>query len=447
MTDSSYRNLSDIRKDGDKLMTGVLWFLFAISLGMASWYDTWAEAIIIGGAAAIVPSLIGRIAPGALLSRLAIASSFMIITGLLIHQAHGMIEVHFSVFVLLAFLLYYRDWKPVVMAAGVIAVHHLSFYFMQEMDAPVYIIPETNGLLWVILLHAVFVVFETAILVIMAIKSEKETLQTEGMVVRMEEISNKQESIIKNATTISTQLQQASDEVTSSAASLSNTSLQQAQNVEESSASIEEMTSSVAQNSENARITRDMASEASTQASKSGESVTKTVGAMNEIAQKIDIIEDIAYKTNLLALNAAIEAARAGEHGKGFAVVADEVRKLAERSQFAAQEIGTLANDSVRIANDAGESLQSMVPTIQKTADLVNEIAAASDEQSSGITQVSAAIRQLDAIAQGNAQSSEQLSSTATRMNELVIELSQIMALLDEAESDLPQNGPMNSAL
>jgi methyl-accepting chemotaxis protein len=148
----------------------------------------------------------------------------------------------------------------------------------------------------------------------------------------------------------------------------------------------------------------------------SGKAVTESVDAMKTIAQKISIIEEIAYQTNLLALNAAIEAARAGEHGKGFAVVATEVRKLAERSQAAAQDISSLAASSVRVAERSGELLRSLVPAIQKTAELVQEVATASREQAAGVAQVNRAMTQVDHVTQRNAAAAEELSSTAEQM-------------------------------
>jgi methyl-accepting chemotaxis protein len=180
---------------------------------------------------------------------------------------------------------------------------------------------------------------------------------------------------------------------------------------------MEEMTASISQNTDNAKVTDNMASKAAGEAAEGGEAVKETVSAMKQIAQKITIIDDIAYQTNLLALNAAIEAARAGEHGKGFAVVAAEVRKLAERSQVAAQEISTVASGSVELAEKAGTLLDQIVPSIRKTSDLVQEISAASQEQSTGVSQINSAITQLSQTTQQSAAASEQLSATAEEMN------------------------------
>ncbi|HTJ93766.1 MAG TPA: methyl-accepting chemotaxis protein [Pararobbsia sp.] len=220
----------------------------------------------------------------------------------------------------------------------------------------------------------------------------------------------------------------ASEEVSATAQSLSQASSEQAASVEETSASMEQMTASISQNTENARVTDGMAAKAAAEATEGGDAVKSTVTAMNQIAQKIGIIDDIAYQTNLLALNAAIEAARAGEHGKGFAVVAAEVRKLAERSQVAAQEISTVASSSVELAEKAGMLLDAIVPNIRKTSDLVQEITAASEEQTSGVGQINAAVTQLSQTTQQNASSSEELAATAEEMSTQAEQLQQAMA-------------------
>ncbi|MBL8484969.1 MAG: methyl-accepting chemotaxis protein, partial [Rhodocyclaceae bacterium] len=225
-----------------------------------------------------------------------------------------------------------------------------------------------------------------------------------------------------------------SAQVSATAQSLSQASSEQAASVEESSASIEQMTASINQNAENARVTDGMASKAAKEANEGGGAVKETVEAMKQIANKIGIIDDIAYQTNLLALNAAIEAARAGDHGKGFAVVAAEVRKLAERSQVAAQEIGELAGSSVNLAEKAGNLLSEIVPSIHKTSDLVQEIASASQEQSSGVVQINQAMSQLNQATQQNASASEQLAATAEELGGQAQQLQEMMQFFTLAE-------------
>ncbi len=212
-------------------------------------------------------------------------------------------------------------------------------------------------------------------------------------------------------------LSEATSQVSATAQSLSGASSEEAASIEETSASIEQMTGSISQTADNAKATNAMATKASAEATEGGEAVRSTVNAMKQIAQKITIIDDIAYQTNLLALNAAIEAARAGEHGKGFDVVAAEVRKLAERSQVAAQEISTVATSSVELAERAGSLLDTIVPNIKKTSDLVEEIAAASAEQTTGVNQINSAVTQMSQVTQQNAASSEELAATAEQMS------------------------------
>ncbi len=231
-------------------------------------------------------------------------------------------------------------------------------------------------------------------------------------------------------------LSSASEQVSATAQSLSQGASEQAASVEETTASMEQMTASINQNTENAKVTDDMATKAAAEAAEGGDAVKETVDAMKQIADKIGIIDDIAYQTNLLALNAAIEAARAGEHGKGFAVVAAEVRKLAERAQVAAQEIGAVAGSSVKLAEKAGHLLDEMVPTIKRTSDLVQEIAAASGEQSAGVGQINGAMGQLNQATQQNASASEELAATAEEMGGQAAQLQELMQFFRVGDSD-----------
>ena len=208
----------------------------------------------------------------------------------------------------------------------------------------------------------------------------------------------------------------ASQSISTASVQVSKGASSQAAAAEEASSSMEEMVSNIKQNADNAQQTDKIANKSARDAQESGKSVVEAVTAMKEIASKISIIEEIARQTNLLALNAAIEAARAGEHGKGFAVVAAEVRKLAERSQKAAGEINQLSTSTLRVSEKSGEMLEKLVPDIQRTAELVQEISAASKEQDTGAEQINKALQQLEQVIQENASAAEEMASTTEEL-------------------------------
>jgi methyl-accepting chemotaxis protein len=245
-------------------------------------------------------------------------------------------------------------------------------------------------------------------------KSKDETGQ---MMAAIASMVDKLKHVVSDCMAAADNVAAGSQELSATAQQLSQGATEQAASAEEISSSMEEMTSSIKQNSDNSSQTEKIAIKSAADAREGGKAVNETVSAMKEIATKISIIEEIARQTNLLALNAAIEAARAGEHGKGFAVVASEVRKLAERSQAAAGEISTLSTRSVQVAETAGDMLSKMVPDIQKTSELVQEISASSKEQDTGAEQISKAIQQLDSVIQQNASASEEMASTSEELS------------------------------
>jgi methyl-accepting chemotaxis protein len=256
-----------------------------------------------------------------------------------------------------------------------------------------------------------------------------------GVYAAMQAMVERLQEVVTNVRQAADNVAAGSVQISSTAEETSQGATEQAAAAEEVSSSMEEMVSNIEQNAENAHKTEEIARQSAKDARQGGEAVTQTVGAMKEIADKISIIEDIARQTNLLALNAAIEAARAGEHGKGFAVVAAEVRKLAERSGTAASEISELSSSSVQIAENAGSLLNSLVPNIEKTAELVQEIAAASAEQNSGAEQISNAIMQLDTVIQQSASASEEMSSASEELSAQAQEMQSTMEFFKVADA------------
>lgn len=248
-----------------------------------------------------------------------------------------------------------------------------------------------------------------------------------SMLYAIQQMVKKLAQTINDVRSTADTLSSAAEEMSATAQSLSQAASEQAASVEETSSTMEEMSVTIKQNHDNALSTENTAALAAEEARKSGLAVQQTVLAMQDIAEKVSIIDDIAYQTNLLALNAAIEAGRAGEHGRGFAVVAAEVRKLASRSQVAAKEISVLTAESVKQADKTSQILQQMVPEILKTANLVQEIAAASSEQTKGSSEINISLLQISQATQQNAAAAEQLSATSEELTQQAVQLQEMM--------------------
>ncbi|AAR34674.1 MCP four helix bundle domain-containing protein [Geobacter sulfurreducens] len=258
--------------------------------------------------------------------------------------------------------------------------------------------------------------------------------ETGQLLAAMHNMVEKLKGVVADVKSAADNVAAGSQELSSSSEEMSQGATEQAAAAEEASSSMEQMSSNIRQNADNATQTEKIALKSAADAKQGGTAVAETVVAMKEIASKISIIEEIARQTNLLALNAAIEAARAGEHGKGFAVVAAEVRKLAERSQKAAGEISELSASSVQVAEEAGEMLTRIVPDIQRTAELVQEISAACKEQDTGAEQINKAIQQLDQVIQQNASASEEMASTSEELASQAEQLQETIAFFKTGE-------------
>jgi methyl-accepting chemotaxis protein len=272
-----------------------------------------------------------------------------------------------------------------------------------------------------------------------SVNSRDETGQMLGSIKTM---IQKLQNVVSDVKTAADNVASGSQELSSGAGQMSEGTTEQAASAEEASSSIEEMNATIRQNADNAMQTEKIATKSANDAQESGKAVNDAMIAMKQIAEKISIIEEIARQTNLLALNAAIEAARAGEHGKGFAVVAAEVRKLAERSQSAAGEISHLSGSSVEVAERAGSMLDKLVPDIQKTAELVKEITAASKEQAGGADQINGAIQQLNQVVQQNAGAAEEMSSTAEELSSQAERLQAAVAFFKVSSNGHALPGP-----
>ncbi len=262
----------------------------------------------------------------------------------------------------------------------------------------------------------------------------------------LEAMLDKLRAVVAEVRSAADNVASGSQQLSASSEELSQGATEQASSTEEASASMEQMAANIKQNADNASTTEKIARQSSKDAEASGEAVKKAVAAMQTIAEKISIVQEIARQTDLLALNAAVEAARAGEHGKGFAVVASEVRKLAERSQAAAAEIGGVSTNTVKVAQEAGEMLSKLVPDIRRTAELVEEISAACREQDIGADQINQAIQQLDKVTQQNASASEEMSSTSEELAAQAEQLQQTIAFFRLAEDQEARRQPSAAA-
>ncbi|MEW7850019.1 methyl-accepting chemotaxis protein [Massilia aurea] len=460
-------NLTPVHRQADRLLIVVLWAMLGFSLALAGIHDTLTWSLVVGLPIVALASGVTFLASGTLSSRMVNAAALMAMCALHIHQGNGREELHFGIFVSLAILLCYRDWRVIMLAAGLTAVHHFSFNYLQELGYGV--ICLTRPGLAIVFIHAGYVIVETMVLCYIALVLQREALRSaelrasvsmlqaqhgiidlrtlapatssSGRALR-DVLHTLQAAIGQVRDTVDT-TRGAASEIAEGSALLFEHSRDQTEAFGRAAASIDELGDIIRTNADHAHQANALATQASGIAAVGGRQVAVVVERMGlidtssrQIAEITAVIDGIAFQTNILALNAAVEAARAGEQGRGFAVVAAEVRQLAQRSGDAARQIKGLIEESVRqvsagskLAQEAGRTMDDIVSSVTNVTGVVGKISVAGEEQAVRVTAISDAIDAMDKSLQHNAQMVRKTATAADSLQQRAHGLAQVVSI------------------
>jgi methyl-accepting chemotaxis protein len=422
----------------ERIFAGVFSLLLLISFALAPVHDTWMIALSVGIPLAVIPIGFIVLQPGKLITRLLVAIALMLFCALHIQQTRGVEAAHFGIFVLMAFLLAYQDWRVILAAAITAAVHHFSFNLLQLWEyGPICF--TTPG--WdTFFIHGLYVSVEAGVLIYFSVllnREEKRAAKGDAIV----HMYTTMQSVVRHVHERMDEMTKVAASIAQGNAHLASRTDAQKNSLEQTAHTVQQFSASVRESADNARAANTLSLSASEVAHQGGVVVTSVVQTMEEIRASahqikdiLHIIDGIAFQTNILALNASVEAARAGEQGRGFAVVAGEVRTLAQRSAQAAREIKALIDNSdtsiqtgSKLVNEAGAQMEEILSSIRRVVDIVSAIMTATQEQHQGIEQITQAIAAIDDATRQNTVLVEEVSHAAIQMKTNALEVSDMM--------------------